>query len=389
MDIEDFLDAIVKGDLVAVKEYVNNGNAIDVIIDRPEGQITPLMAAISGINFEVVDFLLTNKASPNFGVIDNFGRLLSPLQYIVDRYIGDAGARELLCQYAQSLLASGATVDIEYDSKTTPLMRLSMSMKEVCKTLNLVQILLQYGADVTKKNVWNYSAPAFAVLAGNESLVDLYLQKEGAFPDNIALFEIIRKSSDHGSEGYVVSPEHINIFRKILSKYPKLIEMKASGIRNINDDMTLSSYAEFRRQQGVVELINEITESKNKTKLGSQGQDSLRSSNNARALYALGFVLLAGTAVISYFAPQATGLGSILGYAIGAWTMAACAAASVLKAGSVHSHDVPLVFSDEMKVVPTSPSLMSKQTVESKSINNNNNNQQSNRNTLGRIRSLF
>lgn len=63
VDLEDFRIAAMKGNVSLIKKYVNSGVPVDQVL---RSGWTALMYAASTGRWEAVDYLLFEKANPNF-----------------------------------------------------------------------------------------------------------------------------------------------------------------------------------------------------------------------------------------------------------------------------------------------------------------------------------
>ena len=127
VDLDDFRISAMKGNLVAVKSYIESGVPVSQVL---RSGWTALMYAASCGRWQVTEYLLEKKANPNF-----HKELFTPLMAAC------ASAHENeedLVKCVEILIDHGANINATERHKVTPLM---FACKE--KRLKIIQTLLQ------------------------------------------------------------------------------------------------------------------------------------------------------------------------------------------------------------------------------------------------------
>lgn len=144
VDLEDFRIATMKGNLQSVKLYVENGVSVSQVL---RSGWTALMYSVSCGRWQITEYLLDNKANPNF-----HKELFTPLMAAC------ASSHEVeddLVKCVELLISHGANVNATERHKVTPLM---FACKE--KRLKIVQTLLkrnEINIDLQDHHGWSVS----------------------------------------------------------------------------------------------------------------------------------------------------------------------------------------------------------------------------------------
>lgn len=154
--------AIVEGDWKKARAMIRSKESLDT---RDQCGVTPLLAAINGGNdSEFANELLSAGADPKFP---------------------DGGAEALLgaayycnLKVAQELLKRGVSVNIASGNRETPLME---APSQRCKDGEMVQLLLDMGADPNARDRNGFSALLAASMTGDAAGAERLL-KAGADP---------------------------------------------------------------------------------------------------------------------------------------------------------------------------------------------------------------
>ncbi|KZS11155.1 Ankyrin repeat [Daphnia magna] len=161
VDLEDFRIATMKGNLQSVKLYVENGVSVSQVL---RSGWTALMYSVSCGRWQITEYLLDNKANPNF-----HKELFTPLMAAC------ASSHEVeddLVKCVELLISHGANVNATERHKVTPLM---FACKE--KRLKIVQTLLkrnEINIDLQDHHGW--SALMWAADKGDGAIVRALLE---------------------------------------------------------------------------------------------------------------------------------------------------------------------------------------------------------------------
>lgn len=148
-----FLSSINTGTLTAaqITQYTDSNNVDDLL---KGSHVTPLIAAVLAGEISSVELLLNvGSADPDKATEDG----MTPLAWVAER------GKQNRAQIAWLLLKRNASVDKACNMGTTPLMRAVWS-----RNLELVRVLVDAGADTSKKNKIGETAANRAKLCGDE-----------------------------------------------------------------------------------------------------------------------------------------------------------------------------------------------------------------------------
>lgn len=154
----DLIWAAYDADLTAVKNALENGAPIDWVmyIDDPlrhykNAEFTPLLAAASGGNDQIVRLLLKLGETPNYANVQGW----TPLFVAV---------RDGHAETAAKLVQEGADPNPQTDTGATPLiLALTADMADEGQRLKLIEYLLKRGANPNLQTKWNTDALFYAV----------------------------------------------------------------------------------------------------------------------------------------------------------------------------------------------------------------------------------
>lgn len=140
----------MKGNLASVKSYIESGVPVSQVL---RSGWTALMYAVSCGRWQVTDYLLENKANPNF-----HKELFTPLMAAC---ASSHENEEDLVKCVEILIEAGANINASERHRVTPLM---FACKE--KRLLIVQALLKRGeinVDLQDHRGWTVSNKSFNV----------------------------------------------------------------------------------------------------------------------------------------------------------------------------------------------------------------------------------
>ena len=162
--LDRMISFVYRNDYQALKKLIESGTAINATVDR-DG-LTALMYAVleTETEHEMVKFLIELGADVN--VCDKQEKWTA-LHF---------AARDLALEKVKILLAHGALIDPEDIFGNTPLWRCVMSTFPG-NQIEVINILLENGANPNKKNKYGSSAKDVAILAGETELVKLFDEK--------------------------------------------------------------------------------------------------------------------------------------------------------------------------------------------------------------------
>lgn len=173
----DLIWAAYDGDLTAVKNALESGAQIDWVMyiddslrHYKNAEFTPLLAAASGGNDQIVRLLLKLGENPNHANVQGW----TPLFVAV---------RDGHAETAAKLVQEGADPNPQTDTGATPLiLALTADMSDEGQRLKLIEYLLKRGADPNLQTKWNTDALFYAVTElKNKEAVQLLLE-HGADP---------------------------------------------------------------------------------------------------------------------------------------------------------------------------------------------------------------
>jgi uncharacterized protein len=148
-----FLQSAYAGNLEEVQVLVGKG--VDVNL-RDQKKRTPLILAAYNGHTPVVEFLVSNGADINAGDSDK----QTALMYASKRAFNETAAL---------LLAKGAEVDTQSKKKGIN----ALMLAAVADNAELVQMLLDHGADTSLKDVFGRTARDLAERKGNSAMAEL------------------------------------------------------------------------------------------------------------------------------------------------------------------------------------------------------------------------
>lgn len=150
--------AAYEANLTAVKNALEDGAQMDWVmyIDDPQrhyqnAEFTPLLAAASGGNDQIVRLLLKLGDNPNYANLQGWTALF-------------VAVRDGHAETAAKLVQEGADPNPQTDTGATPLiLAMTVDMPDEEQRLKLIEYLLKRGADPNLKTKWDTDALFYAV----------------------------------------------------------------------------------------------------------------------------------------------------------------------------------------------------------------------------------
>jgi ankyrin repeat protein len=191
--IEDYIEAIKRGDLEAVQELLANDPSLISMIDNNRGKRSrglPLHLAVRCGHAEIVELLLSKGVDPNERNAYKQGALhiaaerghANLVKILVDYGADINGEKEgfrhpPLCyasnaEVAEALIKNGADVNWKDERRSTPLHSIAWKGKTAA-----AEVLIAYGADVNAKDSSGRTPLHQAAEQGKKEMVELLIVK--------------------------------------------------------------------------------------------------------------------------------------------------------------------------------------------------------------------
>ncbi|MFC1781368.1 ankyrin repeat domain-containing protein [Planctomycetota bacterium] len=210
--------AACAGDLSKVKEFIEQGTAIDV---NDEADWTALVWAVNAGQTEVAEFLINNNADFNV----KYGRQNLSLLH--------GAVQSDSVKLVELLIDKGVDVNVKNQAEATPIFNAAST-----GNLQVVELLVSKGADVNTKNRIGQTPLHLACQRGNKEVVEF----------------LIDKGADVNAKPEVTALARMTpLYNAVMSGNKDIVELLISNGADIT--IEIINLAERRGQTEIIELL--------------------------------------------------------------------------------------------------------------------------------------